>query len=368
MAEEVLAIGLMSGTSMDGIDAALIKTDGHSVLWRGPWLTKPLDANLKNRIRQAMHGNLTCHEIPDLENDITREHIEVVEELLSQSGNKHSDIDVIGFHGQTILHRPDHDITWQLGNGSLMAASLKIDTVCDFRRKDIAKHGEGAPLVPLYHASLAKDMQLPVAILNIGGISNVTWIGRSEYVKDRLTAHDIIAFDVGPGNALLDDWMVEHTDKSFDENGELAKSGKIHYDIADKYLDNQFFKKHPPKSLDRGDFSLDYVKDLSPEDGAATLAYLTAKTAALAAKHFPAPANIWLVTGGGRLNDAVMAHLREMIGNVEPVEHVGWEGDAMEAQAFAFLAVRAKLGLPITLPTTTGTNREVTGGALYRWD
>jgi anhydro-N-acetylmuramic acid kinase len=360
----IWALGLMSGTSLDGIDAALILTDGHRVKEFGAAMTVPLDPMLRHEIKAAMHGE---GDIPKLENEITLKHADVVRQLLQQANLKPKDVHVIGFHGQTIMHRPRDGITWQLGNGALLAERTRINVVCDFRRRDVAAGGEGAPLVPIYHAALAQDLELPVAVLNIGGIANVTWIGSSEYLhKANVLEYDIVAFDTGTGNALLNDWMLKTSGKEYDKDGELARSGTPDMACVAKYMEHPYFKKHPPKSLDRNDFTLDTVKHLQAADGAATLTRFTVESVVAAAKHFPIPATRWLVCGGGAHNQTMMAGLREQLGNVEPVSSIGWNGDALEAQAFAFLAVRSLKRLPISLPTTTGVTRSITGGAFYQ--
>ncbi len=380
------AIGLMSGTSADGIDAALIQTDGEEIYLRGSHLTEPYVEAMRTRIHAAMRGE---GDILMLEQELTLLHAEIVRKLLIKAQLKPIDVTVIGFHGQTLFHRPEIGITHQIGNGALLAEKTGINVVTDFRRRDVAAGGEGAPLIPLFHAALGRELELPLAVVNIGGIANVTWVGRSEHNVRSLLSHDILAFDTGPGNVLLDEWVRRHTGQPYDEDGKLALAGKIHRDIVAGYLGDAYFRKIPPKSLDRHAFSLRPVEGLSLEDGAATLAQVTAETIATASTHFPAPVNRWLVSGGGRRNPAVMTALAECIlgepmrlsrseaiappsfltrhagGIVEPVEAVGWEGDVMEAQGFAFLAVRAMRQLPLSLPTTTGVNRPVTGGAFY---
>lgn len=366
MAEEyVWALGLMSGTSLDGIDAALIRTDGHKIKEFGPSLTIPLDHLLKKAIRQAMSGE---GDIPDLENEITLKHADAVEALLKLADMKPKDVHVIGFHGQTIMHRPKEGITWQLGNGALLAEKSRISVVCDLRRRDIAAGGEGAPLVPLYHAALVQEFELPIAVLNIGGIANVTWIGTSENIRrHNLVEYDIIAFDTGMGNALLNDWVHQAYGVDYDDKGAIAAAGAVHHDIVEQYLRHPYFKKHPPKSLDRGDFKLDPVMHLSPEDGAATLSEFTIEAVVRAVEHFPIAPREWLVCGGGMHNEHIMAQLTARLSSpVRGVDAVGWNGDALEAQAFGFLAVRSLKRLPVSLPTTTGVSRMITGGAFYQ--
>ncbi len=357
------ALGLMSGTSLDGIDTALIRTDGEHILSFGPSMTVPFEPELMTRLRDAVHGK---GDMLVMEQEITLKHAEAVKTLLKEAGMKSREIRVIGFHGQTVSHRPAEKMTWQIGNGALLAEKTGIDVVCDFRRRDMAAGGEGAPLVPLYHAALARHMELPVVMLNIGGIANITWIGRSEHTSSEVTSLDIIAFDTGPGNVLLNEWVYAHTGKDYDKDGKLALAGTPNMELVADMLRDPFFDRHPPKSLDRNAFNFDALKGMSKEDGAATLTEFTAASVERGAAFFPVPATQWFVSGGGRNNPALMAALKRHFVQVFPVESLGWVGDAIEAQAFAFLAVRSLKKLALSLPTTTGTLRAVTGGALYR--
>lgn len=357
------AIGMMSGTSLDGVDAALIKTDGTQVLEIGAHITLPFEDDLFAVLHDAVHMR---GDLMKAEHDLTLFHAKAVEELLALSGKRASDIHVIGFHGQTVAHRPKEGITWQMGDGALLAARTRIDVVCDFRRRDVAAGGQGAPLVPLYHAALALKLPLPLAVVNIGGIGNVTWVGRSEAMGESIMACDILAFDTGPGNAMLNDWVRKHTGAAYDKDGELARKGRAYMNIVEEFLEHPYFKAIPPKSLDRNDFNIGQMNNLTTEDGAATLTAFTAQAVAKAVGFFPAPPKRWLVSGGGRHNPAIMQALAEILPGVEPVEAVGWDGDALEAQAFGFLAVRSLYNLPLSLPTTTGASHAVTGGAFYR--
>lgn len=357
------ALGLMSGTSLDGIDAALIRTDGEYVFEFGPWLTLPFDEAERGRLREAVHGR---GDMLVAEQEITLKHAEAVKQLLKKANMGRKDVHVIGFHGQTVAHRPQEHLTWQIGNGALLAEKAGIDVVCDFRRRDVATGGEGAPLVPLYHAALARHMELPIAVLNIGGIANVTWIGRSENASHDLMDLDILAFDTGPGNVMLNEWVLKMTGADCDRDGKLALAGKVDQAAVERLLKDQYFAKTPPKSLDRNHFSYDAVQHLSAEDGAATLTEFTAAAVEMGISYFPLPAKQWFISGGGRHNPALMAALRKRFLQAYPVESLGWTGDALEAQAFAFLAVRSLKGLALSLPTTTGAIRAITGGAFYR--
>jgi anhydro-N-acetylmuramic acid kinase len=357
------ALGLMSGTSLDGIDAALVQTDGESIHAFGPWLTLPFSDAERASLREAVHGR---GDMLKVEHALTLRHAEAVKALLEKAGMTKHDVHVIGFHGQTVIHRPAEHLTWQIGDGALLAEKTGIDVVCDFRRRDMAAEGEGAPLVPLYHAALARQMQLPIAVLNIGGIANVTWIGRSEGASSSIMDLDIMAFDTGPGNVLLNEWALAATGEACDRDGRMALSGKPDATLVERLLADEFFERTPPKSLDRNYFTFDALRSLSREDGAATLVEFTAAAVARAAAFFPMPARQWFVSGGGRHNPALMKALSQRLQQVYPVESLGWVGDALEAQAFAFLAVRSLKGLPISLPTTTGARKAVTGGAHYR--
>lgn len=353
------AIGLMSGTSADGVDAALLRTDGVRIEAFGPHATTPMPPALRRDIlalmadpARAEHGDLR-----QIEADITDFHRTAVTDLLAQAGLAAAQIDVVGFHGQTVLHRPDRRLTRQLGDGALLAQQLGIAVVNRFRHADVAAGGQGAPLVPLFHAALAHDLERPLAVLNLGGIGNVTWLG-----------HDaILAFDTGPANALIDDWMRQHCGLEFDADGAIAARGVVREAALATLLDNAYFARRPPKSLDRHDFSATYLSNLSADDGAATLTAFTALCVAQAQAHMPEAPGRWLVAGGGRHNATLMRALLACLAvPVEPVETQGWNGDALEAQAFAFLAVRALHGLPLSLPSTTGVPKPMPGGTLHK--
>src|SRR5579883_65694 len=346
-------VGLMSGTSLDGIDAAFIETDGAAMVRPGPSLTIPYAEELRRALRGVLGGK---GPVAAVERALTEAHAEAVRRLL---GEHQLDAELVGFHGHTILHRPQERRTWQIGDGALLARLTGLDVVCDFRSADVAAGGEGAPLVPLFHAGLAAGFEKPVAILNIGGVANVTWLGDAPEA--------VLAFDTGPGNALIDDWALRHTGEAIDRDGALARAGTADEARLAAFLAHPYFDRPPPKSLDRDDFAASLADGLSPADGAATLTAMTAAAVARAAEHFPAPARRWLVTGGGRRNPALMAALQAQLRlPVEPVETVGWDGDALEAQAFAYLAVRSLRGLPLTVPGTTGAPRPMSGGRLHR--
>ena len=352
---------MMSGTSLDGIDVALIETDGLAQVVPGPALTMPYEDEFRERLRGVLGGVGPTAAIIAVEDELTRLHAAAVARLLEHFALPAPDL--IGMHGHTILHRPAERLTKQLGDGALLARLVGIDVVADFRSADVAAGGEGAPLAPLYHVALAAALPKPIAVLNLGGVANVTWIGDGGDAE----APDILAFDTGPGNALLDDWVRRHTGAAADIDGALARAGHASETCIARFLQHRYFARRPPKSLDRDDFR-DAVPDgLALEDGAATLTEMTAAAVAAARRHFPAAAREWLVTGGGRDNPALMAALARRLGApVRPVEAAGWDGDALEAQAFAYLAVRSVRGLPLSLPSTTGVLQPTTGGRLFR--
>lgn len=349
----VRVIGLMSGTSLDGVDAAAIETDGVTVGAAGPTTTVPFPPDLRARTRAILDRAATLRvDDPDLlavEHDLTRLHVDAVRAL-------HWPTDLIGFHGQTILHHPEEHRSWQIGDAGLLAAETGVPVVHDFRSADLAAGGEGAPLVPVFHQALALGLDHPLAVLNIGGVANVSLIGASG---------ELLACDVGPGNALLDDWAMRHTGVPYDRDGALARAGQVDEAVLRSVMGDPFFRRPAPKSLDRLSFhrAMDLLAHLSPADGAATLAAFTVR--AVAELPLPFAPRRWLVCGGGRHNPVLMEGLRQALGAiVEPVEAVGWNGDALEAQCFGFLAARAVRGLPLSLPGTTGVDRPVSGGRL----
>lgn len=365
-------IGLMSGTSMDGVDAAMIYTDGVRIERLGPSLTVSYPADVRERIREGLNIAGSCTKdgdvpsvIRDLERELTDWHGYAIEELLSVTGQKAASVDLVGFHGQTLTHRPDRGWTWQVGDGGRLAGHTGIPVVNDFRSADVEAGGEGAPLTPVYHAALLcrERRHETVAILNIGGVANVSWISFAENENEP----QMVAFDTGPGNAILDDWAQIHIGKPFDEDGELAARGICHEEMVFGMMASPYFDETPPKSLDRDDFNIQSVRGLSPEDGAATLTDFIVESVVSAQSHFPKSPEAWYICGGGRLNKTLMRRLRRRLPVLaDPVEVLGWRGDALEAEAFAFLAARSVRGLPISFPGTTGCGTPMTGGVLHK--
>lgn len=369
---KLCAIGLMSGTSMDGIDLAMLRTDGENAVTRGPSLFVPYEAAFRRRIEAALDDARAIvrrderpGDLAALEEEITRRHAEAVARFLHDAPSGWGRPDIIGFHGQTVLHRPQVGVTVQLGDGPLLAGLTGLPVVFDMRSNDMAFGGQGAPLVPAYHAALVASLpadlrqKRPVAFVNIGGISNVTYVP---------VDGDPVAFDSGPGNTLIDQWVSRQGGVPFDAGGAIASEGGVAEAVLSAYLDNPFFQKSGPKSLDRNDFTLEPARGLELADGARTLAAVSAEAILRAAEHMPEPPRLWIVCGGGRKNPHIVGDLRagaERAGaEVIAAEDAGFDGDAMEAEAWAYLAVRSRRGLPLTFPTTTGCRQAVTGGVL----
>jgi anhydro-N-acetylmuramic acid kinase len=369
MTDMKTAIGLMSGTSMDGIDVALLRTDGEAIVERGAFLSVPYEPAFRDRLKQGLEEAKTIRQrmerpgdISRLEKDLTLRHAEAVCLLLQREKLGSSDVDLIGFHGQTVLHRPDEGLTVQIGDGPLLAKEAGIPVVYDMRANDMAQGGQGAPLVPVYHQALAHSLapeQWPVCFVNIGGISNLTFLDRDGA---------IIGFDSGPGNTLIDQWVEAHAGIPYDDGGRIASEGQVIMALAERYLDNPFFTAPVRRSLDRNDFRPPEGSEAELSDGASTLAYVSAAAILKSAGHLPSPPMTYVICGGGRLNRAIMGDLTRLAGErgarVLSAEQAGFDGDAMEAEAWAYLAVRSARGLPLTFPGTTGVREPVSGGVL----
>ena len=360
-------IGLMSGTSMDGVDVALLETDGQDVVRQGPSLFRPYGIGDRRLLRAAMAEATHLEDrssrpgvIAECERMVTRRHAEAVDRFLENRHFSRESIDLIGFHGQTILHRPAQGLTVQIGDGQELANRVGIPVAYDFRAADVAAGGEGAPLVPVFHRALVEGagMEGPVALLNIGGVANLTFID---------DGHDPIACDTGPGNALLDDLMLEATGKAMDEGGQTAAKGWVDEALIRKLMHHPFFEKKAPKSLDRNDFMRGDFAHLSVPNQAATLTAFTAAAVSRALELMPKVPKYLIVCGGGARNPVMLMELESRTRlRVTTAEARGWSVDAMEAQAFAYLAARCLKGLPITFPTTTGVKQALCGGVLVQ--
>ncbi|MBT5570356.1 MAG: anhydro-N-acetylmuramic acid kinase [Alphaproteobacteria bacterium] len=358
-ADQKVAIGLMSGTSMDGIDAALIETDGGASFTAIAATSIPYQSAFRDSLRAALgHAG----PFPALAAELTDLHVDAVAGLLASAGMSAANVDVVGFHGHTIFHDPGNRSTVQIGDGDRLARDLGIDVVHDFRSADVAAGGQGAPFAPLFHAVLAPE-ERPLCFLNIGGVANLTWVAPGANPAQDDVFDQLLAFDTGPGNALIDDWVQRHAGMLFDDDGALAASGTVDADVLEALLANAYFEALPPKSLDRTDFSIDRAAQLSAADGAATLSMFTVEAIRRSAGVLPTPPVQWLVTGGGRKNSFLLRELESALNvPVRPTEAVGIDGDALEAQAFGYLAVRHLAGLPLSGPTTTGVPSPQTGG------
>ncbi len=347
---------------MDGVDAALVETDGEAAVRLGPSLSVPYGAAFRDRLGRLVAARGAGADGPAVERELTALHIRAVARLLAEAGTRADEVDALGFHGHTVLHEPERGRTRQIGDGPMLAAATGIDTVHDFRAADIAAGGQGAPLAPAFHRALLGPGPRPAAVLNIGGVANVTWIGPGD--------GDLIGFDTGPGNAPIDDWMRRRTGRPFDEDGAAALSGRVDPARLARLMEHPYFDRAPPKSLDRNAFAAaaaEAASGLSTEDGAALLAAFAVEAVARAAALLPARPRRWIVAGGGRRNRAILSGLAARLGApVEAGEAAGWDGDAVEAQAFAYLAVRARLGLALSWPGTTGVPAPLAGGVLAR--
>ena len=365
-----IALGLMSGTSLDGVDAAFLETDGEGIIRLGPSLCLPFSKADRSGLEQATRDALEWQFMgarPDSFNAaeavILKTHIRAVRALRNAHQEWSRELALIGFHGQTVLHRPAtkelRGQTLQLGDGEALARAIGKPVWFDFRSDDVAAGGQGAPLAPIFHQALVEHAGLarPTAVLNIGGVGNVTLISR---------AGRIMASDTGPGNGPLDIWMSRNGLGAFDPDGKYAAAGTPHFPLVKSWLERAFFARPAPRSADRYDFDvINDLNDLSIEDGAATLAAFTALAAVYTLNEMSEAPQSLIVCGGGRHNKAMMWMLAEHLeAQVKTSEDVGWNSDAIEAQAFAYLAVRAKWRLPISFPMTTGVPKPMSGGRL----
>ena len=362
------AIGLMSGTSLDGVDVALIETDGKRVKAFGPSGYRPYSEKERDLLRQALAEAVHLPQrdarpgiLPEAERAVTLAHAEAVASFTAQHHISREDVDIVGFHGQTVLHRPAQKMTVQIGDAAALARAIHIPVMHDFRAADVAAGGQGAPFVPVYHRALAQSLERegPMVVLNIGGVSNITYIDGAD---------TLIACDTGPGNALLDDFMHRVAGQPFDCEGRMAAQGRADEAWIARALQHPFFVRSPPKSLDRNDFAALALRDMPPADGAATLTAFTAAAIARIVPLLPKAPQSWIVAGGGARNLTMLRMLRDRLApaTVEAADALGWSTDAIEAQAFGFLAARGLKGLPLSYPATTGVPIPMTGGLIAR--
>ena len=357
MSKEYTALGLMSGTSGDGVDASIIQSDGQNKckLISDKYFEYDRDIyknihGLKENINNSKDLKNLSKQITELEKKITLFHAKVVGDL------SQTNIDFLGFHGQTIFHNADEKISKQLGDGKLLSQLTKKNVVYNFRENDLINGGQGAPLTPIFHKLIVnkKKIDLPVTILNIGGIANITSIQKG---------NKIFSSDIGPGNCLIDKWVRSNSDKSYDKEGHFAKAGKINKIILDQSLENYYGNDtSKKKSYDIKDFDLSFVRGLSLEDGAATLTEFTAE---ILSKH-KIGQKIY-ICGGGRKNSFLLDRIKKKINSeIKLIDDLGIDGDFVESQAFAYIAIRSYLRLPISFPNTTGVKKDATGGILIK--
>src|SRR5215471_13377515 len=362
------AIGLMSGTSLDGVDVALIETDGRQVKALGPSGYRPYSEPERRLLRQALAEAIHLPQrdarpgvLAEAERAVTLAHAEAVKAFTAEHRIASEDIDIVGFHGQTVLHRPERKMTVQIGDAAALARAIHIPVMHDFRAADVAAGGQGAPFVPVYHRALAQSLKRegPIVVVNIGGVSNITYVDGAD---------TLIACDTGPGNALLDDFMYRTTGQGLDCDGRMAALGKADDAWIARVLEHPFFARQPPKSLDRNDFSHFKLGEMAPADGAATLTALTVTAIARIVPLLPKRPKSWIISGGGARNLTMMRMMRERLApaRVEAADALGWSADAIEAQAFGFLAARGLKGLPLSYPATTGVPMPMTGGVIAR--
>lgn len=354
------AIGLMSGTSLDGVDIAEISSDGVDIFALGRAQTIPYDDNLREKIRSVLgkKPDVYAEEIRAVEIELTNFHADIVNDFLGDDK-----VDVIGFHGHTIHHEPQSRYTHQIGDGKLLAELTKTLVVNRFRSADVCAGGQGAPLVPIYHNALCSKMEKPIVVVNIGGVANLTYLGSNG---------EMIALDTGPGNAPINDWVLQKAGMQMDYNGKLAISGNVNDKVLNVLMKNKYFGVYPPKSIDRNYFKdkLENLAGLSLEDGAATATAFCAESIAYSTIFYlPEMPKKMIVFGGGAQNPTLLRFIKSRLKDVEVQSGVelGFDIDAIEAQAFAYLAVRRLANLPISYPTTTGVCAPMIGGEIHHF-
>lgn len=353
--EPIWALGFMSGTSLDGIDAAFLLSDGQRIFEKGATCFLPYSAGFRDQLKQCLGQAARTPFIQEIESQLTKLHGEVALKMMAAASIAPH---LIGFHGQTIFHAPPQ--TLQLGDGKRLANLTGVRVVGDFRTHDCANGGQGAPLVPIYHQALAQNFSKPMAIVNIGGVGNITFLGEGD---------QLIAFDTGPGNALIDDYVLKIYGVPFDDGGKIAASGQADKSLIKVWLADPFFTKLYPKSLDRDHFTriAAALTSLSPADAVATLTLLTAKTIAQACALLPQQPRELVLCGGGAKNHTFLQFLRQELPEIDIVraQNLGWQEDFIEAEAFAFLAIRSFYDLPLSFPLTTGVKIPLTGGRVF---
>ena len=365
MNKNLYSLGLMSGTSIDGIDASIIKSDGEHFVEIIDDMYLKYDNQLRSKLKRIIDVCSSKEEfkklsknINEIEKEITLCHVKACKLIIKK--NKNIKIDLVGFHGQTILHKPQEGYSIQIGDSKLLSKLINTIVVSNFRQNDILNGGQGAPLASLYHQLILSKLKfnLPSAIINIGGISNITYVEKK---------NKIISFDTGPGNYLIDKWVKTNSKMEFDDRGLLARSGQLNENILKKFINNSYYKKNPPKSLDVKDFNLNGLNKLSLEDGCAILSALTVKSICMAINSFDEYPNTILFSGGGRKNEFIIDNIKMIIKKpIHLMDEFNFNGDFIESQAFAYLAIRSYLKKFITLPSTTGVRNPCLGGTIFK--
>ena len=362
MSKSYYSLGLMSGTSMDGIDASIIRSDGEKLIEIKKDLYVPYDDEFKQKLNKYIKSVNSIESIKydkerynNLEQELTIKHSEIANKIIEENGNE--EIELIGFHGQTIIHRPQDQYSIQMGDAEKLSQLLKKKVIFNFRKKDIEHNGNGAPLAPIYHYNLSKNLNIPEPniILNIGGITNFT------YIKDNIFK----AKDIGPGNVLMDEYIKKIKKINYDKNGILAACGSINHDIINHFIKHKYFNYQNKHSLNRNDFDYSFVQGLNFEDAMATLTYLTANIIAkYISKNFENNLSI-ILCGGGRKNKTLIKFLKELTNKkISNIDNFGVDGDYIESQAFGYLAIRSYLKKNISFPETTKTKKPISGGEL----
>ncbi|MHC2066359.1 anhydro-N-acetylmuramic acid kinase [Bremerella sp. T1] len=346
-------IGLMSGSSAKGVDAALITTDGENLVEFHGGLRHPYGEELQSRILEASQHNVRLDELLRLEREITIHHSDAVTALQERLGKVAASAQLIGFHGHTVRHLASEGVTLQIGNPWLLAELTGLQVVSDFRRRDMARGGRGSPLASFFHQALFHEPTRAIGVLNLGGIANLTWL---------FPDGSIVAGDTGPGCGLLDEWVQEMAGLSHDIDGQLASRGNVQSLMVEEFLSTPYFQRPLPKSADRFEFDHIDVSGMSVEDGAATLCAVTVDAVHKAISQMPEPPGILWVTGGGVHHPVIMKSLRDRFPTVQTIDKRNLSPDMLEAECFAWLAVRSLRNLPLTIPETTGCSQPTTGG------
>lgn len=350
-------LGIMTGTSCDGINGALIETDGVDYIKRLGFCEVPFSQDLANQLRQAgkdAHQNGIIDQQSPKIKTLETAYTQAIINFITDNFDINT-LNLIGLHGQTILHRPDQQISVQLGNPSQLAQATQTNVVFNFRHNDLINGGQGAPLAPLYHEACLSDTTKPALFVNIGGVANVTFVGA-----------EIMGFDIGIGNCISDDLCQKFFNKPYDPNGEIADSGTVHYHIAHQMAQMNIFLQKPPKSFDRNEFDITPLAALSPLDMLATINYMAAYCIIQADAFYPQKPKMRIIAGGGVHNQTTLGHLRTLSDiPVKTAQEIGLNSDAIEAECFAWLAVRSIKNLPLSVPSTTGVTHPVSGGDLY---